>query len=308
MTTKKQLTANIENSKHSTGPKSVSGRLIASRNSIRHGLLSKRFIVPELESEGGWNAHHQEIFESLSPIGGFEIKLTERISNTLWRLNRVARYEVECLQLLQEKAIVVINGRFLSSYSNLSENESEEANGGELKERLRWAELVTKANSSFHKFMGAIGSEDETLAEEEIEILVIAVCFIKGVDDIPKTSWPPAAEDFAGWKKQHLMDVLVWLGTQSGQSLGEFIKELQNTLKDQVEQNKELALEIEQYRRSHLILDERKIELICRYEAHLHRAFQRDLHELQRLQAARRGNYVQPPAVLDVDVTTEKTK
>jgi len=39
-----------------------------------------------------------------------------------------------------------------------------------------------------------------------------------------------------------------------------------------------------------------------RYEAHIERALFRTLHELQRLQAARKGQPVAAPAVLDIDV------
>ncbi len=40
-----------------------------------------------------------------------------------------------------------------------------------------------------------------------------------------------------------------------------------------------------------------------RYEAHLERSLYRSLHELQRLQRARHGDEVPPPAVLDIDIT-----
>ena len=44
---------------------------------------------------------------------------------------------------------------------------------------------------------------------------------------------------------------------------------------------------------------------LARYETHLDRGLHRDLHELQRLQARRRGETVAPPALLEVDVSTE---
>ena len=45
---------------------------------------------------------------------------------------------------------------------------------------------------------------------------------------------------------------------------------------------------------------------LCRYEASLDRMLYRALHELQRLQAARKGDVVSAPAVLDVNVNLEK--
>ena len=43
---------------------------------------------------------------------------------------------------------------------------------------------------------------------------------------------------------------------------------------------------------------------LSRYEVAIERSMYRALHELQRLQAARQGRDVAPPAVLDVEVST----
>jgi hypothetical protein len=45
---------------------------------------------------------------------------------------------------------------------------------------------------------------------------------------------------------------------------------------------------------------------LTRYEAHLERGFYRALHELQRLQAARGGEHVPAPAVVDVDISGQE--
>ena len=50
------------------------------------------------------------------------------------------------------------------------------------------------------------------------------------------------------------------------------------------------------------------VSKLNRYEVMIERGMYRALHELQRLQAARRGENVQPPAVLDIDVTTDAKK
>ena len=49
--------------------------------------------------------------------------------------------------------------------------------------------------------------------------------------------------------------------------------------------------------------DREKIQLLSRYEVTLERSLYRALHELQRLQAARHGQAVPPPEVLDVEVS-----
>jgi hypothetical protein len=46
-----------------------------------------------------------------------------------------------------------------------------------------------------------------------------------------------------------------------------------------------------------------KMAVLSRYEATIERSLYKALHELQRLQAARQGNTVSPPEVVDVDVS-----
>lgn len=62
---------------------------------------------------------------------------------------------------------------------------------------------------------------------------------------------------------------------------------------------------VDKYRREHLLPDTEALEKIQRYESHLSRQFHRDLHEFQRLQAARMGHPVTVPIAIDVDVSTE---
>jgi uncharacterized membrane protein YccC len=44
-------------------------------------------------------------------------------------------------------------------------------------------------------------------------------------------------------------------------------------------------------------------ERIAKYERHLHNLLTSALHELERLQARREGEFVPPPAVADVNLT-----
>ena len=48
--------------------------------------------------------------------------------------------------------------------------------------------------------------------------------------------------------------------------------------------------------------DDQTFGLVMRYESHLARLFHRDLHELQRRQAARNGQLVAAPMVMDIDL------
>ena len=64
-----------------------------------------------------------------------------------------------------------------------------------------------------------------------------------------------------------------------------------------------LAQDLSRFRRKLLLPDEVTMQKVNRYETALERSLYKALHELQRLQAARQGCVVPPPAVVDVDVS-----
>jgi hypothetical protein len=84
------------------GPKTPAGKLAVSHNASKHGIRSPRPVVTAFESEGAWRAHREAILESLSPEGGMEEALAERVALNLWRLNRVTVYETESIASEQE--------------------------------------------------------------------------------------------------------------------------------------------------------------------------------------------------------------
>ncbi len=84
------------------GPKTPAGKLIVSHNASKHGIRSPRPVVTAFESEVAWKAHREAILESLSPVGGMEEALAERVALNLWRLNRVTVYETQSIAAEQE--------------------------------------------------------------------------------------------------------------------------------------------------------------------------------------------------------------
>src|SRR5580658_7334361 len=83
----KQLAANRENAKKSTGPKSEESKKIVSQNALRHGLTGQVTLMPDEDRE----AHDKfcaAIVESLAPEGALEIQLAQSIAEDNWRMNR----------------------------------------------------------------------------------------------------------------------------------------------------------------------------------------------------------------------------
>ena len=93
MTTPKQQAANRHNAKRSTGPRSKPGKSVASRNATTHGILSGLTVL-ESESQSEWTRHLTSVIADLQPMGHLETVLAERVALHLWRLVRVARFEV----------------------------------------------------------------------------------------------------------------------------------------------------------------------------------------------------------------------
>jgi hypothetical protein len=92
----KQLIANRNNAKKSTGPRTKSGKLAASRNAITHGLHARDNIItsPHLkESQTEFAALTLSLIEELNPDGALQTQLVHRIANCLWRARRAVRAE-----------------------------------------------------------------------------------------------------------------------------------------------------------------------------------------------------------------------
>ena len=79
------------------GPKTPEGKLTVRFNASTHGILSLQPILSAYERAQDWEAHRQAVLDSLSPEGGMEQLLAERVASCSWRLNRVLLYESETI-------------------------------------------------------------------------------------------------------------------------------------------------------------------------------------------------------------------
>ena len=87
------------------GPKTPEGKLSVRLNASKHGIRSVQPIVNHYESAQDWEDHRQGILDSLSPEGGMEQLLAERVASCSWRLNRVLLYESETIAEAQEGVV-----------------------------------------------------------------------------------------------------------------------------------------------------------------------------------------------------------
>lgn len=88
MTTIAKREANQRNALKSTGPKTPTGKSIAARNAMKHGLLSREVLLWE-EDSSAFRALAVSLWDCLQPMGALEHLLVDRIVAATWRLRRV---------------------------------------------------------------------------------------------------------------------------------------------------------------------------------------------------------------------------
>ena len=92
MTTKKQLQANRNNAKLSTGPKTDEGKRICAQNALKHGLRSRHPVIPG-EDPVEYQHKLDQLRADIKPMNALEDDLVEQIADTSWRLKRLSRIE-----------------------------------------------------------------------------------------------------------------------------------------------------------------------------------------------------------------------
>jgi hypothetical protein len=96
MATAAQITANIANSQHSSGPRTEIGKAASSTNSLKHGLTAKSILLPG-EDEAAYRKMCEGMIESFEPTYEPEKELLQLLCDTQWRLRRCGRIEAAIL-------------------------------------------------------------------------------------------------------------------------------------------------------------------------------------------------------------------
>ena len=92
--TNKKKTANRNNAKKSTGPRTVEGKARSSRNATKHGLASQRLIVRDDERDEFFE-FQKELRHRNQPIGATEEEIFRQLVRSAWNLRRIERLEDE---------------------------------------------------------------------------------------------------------------------------------------------------------------------------------------------------------------------
>lgn len=96
--TEARVLANRRNAALSTGPRTSEGKLVACRNSLRHGLTAETVILPKEEKAEDFDSFTEDLRAALDPVGALEDLMAERIVGAAWRLRRILRVEAAVYQ------------------------------------------------------------------------------------------------------------------------------------------------------------------------------------------------------------------
>lgn len=88
MSTEKQIAANRQNAKKSTGPLTPEAKARVSRNPSKHGLTGRDVVLPG-ENADAFDRFRADLLGDLNPQGELEALLAHKIVADAWRLRRV---------------------------------------------------------------------------------------------------------------------------------------------------------------------------------------------------------------------------
>jgi hypothetical protein len=278
-------------------------------NATRHGIRSPAPVVPGVEEKADWEEHRDGILENRSPEGHLEHVLAERVALLSWRLHRVIRYETESIALSQERVEddLARERRFESGPDH-----PEAVRGNAKSDRDDHRLLKRFAKMEDDKPLSAFDADRiiwdamecaDKVAEGEVdqEELLESVS-VSGLPD--SDSW----EGYKGWTAGLVRAVIEKVAQATDEEPEELLEAAIRSSKWRAERSKLEAEKVERdlrnMARQRLLPDEKTLEKLARYEAHLSRGLYKALHELEALQARRTGGAA-PLARLDVDGLVE---
>ncbi|PLS82606.1 MAG: hypothetical protein CYG60_24075 [Actinobacteria bacterium] len=295
------------------GPATQNGKAVVRWNATRHGISSPAPVIPSLEKREDWQEHRDGILDNLSPVGHLEFTLAERVALLSWRLHRVTRYETETIALSQEQVEEDIHkrGTFLRSF-----RESPYASTHPVDIRFE-AKDNKKAHNALKHFPSL--EPGKTLKGEDASSVVWGVLVaaqkaigeeidVEGLElpGVPDDAW---IEELPAMKVADVRGCVESIARAASQDPEGLLEAATETARWEAVNAKGKAerteAEIDVMRRERILPDDKTLEKISRYEAHLSRQLYHALHELENLQKHRITGEGVPLARLDVQGFSE---
>jgi hypothetical protein len=286
------------------GPATQEGKEVVKWNATQHGIRSPAPVIPGVEKKEDWEEHRDGVLESLQPEGHLELTLAERVALLLWRLHRVTRFETESIALYQEQIEedLARERRFGSHVL-----------GADHPEEVRWKlKDAQRTHRTLKKLPGL--PDDKVLSGGDAAGVLWGVSAYIEDEDLEKVEMPSGVPEWAGvegdtaewdgWTVGMVREYVISMASPAGESPKELLEAATEKARLDIISAKQavgrVEKDFERMSRERLLPDERTLEKVARYEAHLSRGLYKALHELEALQARRTGGAA-PLARLDVD-------
>jgi hypothetical protein len=324
-----RIEANRKNAARSTGPRTAEGKAVIACNAVKHGAFAALPVIPGVEREEDWLAHRGGILDSLVPVGLLETRLAERAALLLWRLDRVARYEAAVIRIGLEEAADPPKPEPTGFPSPLKDKD-DEATLEKATEKLAGRRgFLSGANAGLKAGAQLPGLPEEAPLSSEAAFSILEAAH----NELSEDSGAPWVEDgeflealgvpegdtfdHVNWTAGLVRRGIAFLAKQGKMTADRLTERACRAVK---EHRDELAAEVrrltakvkELQRERKMLLDRTQAQRalpeenaeakVLRYEAHLNRQLFQTLHELERIQASRAGQQVQPPLAVDVGV------
>src|SRR5215207_1074933 len=285
------------------GPRTQAGKEVARWNATRHGIRSPAPVIPGLEKAKDWEEHRDGVLESLSPEGHLELVLAERVAVLTWRLHRVTRYEQETIALSQEKVEedLMKRQRFDPSIPNAMHPQD-----------VRGYHEVARKTQHLLKKLPTLPGEKRLTSGDASSVLLAVWEQVDEEGELEKLEIPGIPQaldpdllleyDFP-WTVSLVREGISVLAQAAGETPEELLEVTTEDARRKVSRTRrrleEVELDLRDISRERLLPEEKTLEKITRYEAHLSRQLYQAMHELEALQTKRSGGAA-PLARLDV--------
>jgi hypothetical protein len=278
-----------------------------SQNASKHGIRSLKPVVAAFETEGSWKQHREAIMSSLSPEGGLEEVLCDRVALCSWRLNRVTAFETGCitsgLETIEDE--MHERERFVSVHSRDGYVSTHPA---DIRSEAAHYEQNHSALSRFPSL-----SDEKTMQGEDAtavvwDVLMAAEKAVEGEIHVESLDLPGVPDDAfieelpdmkAADVRGCVEAVAAYASLDPDWLLQATTNEAGYQARSAAHKREQVEQEITRKARERILPDAKELQKISRYEAHLSRELYKALHELQALQALRAGGSA-PLGRLDV--------
>jgi hypothetical protein len=297
------------------GPATEKGKAVVRWNATRHGISSPAPVVPGLEKREDWQDHKDGILDNLSPEGHLEFTLAERVALLSWRLHRVTRYETESIAISQGRVEADIHETARRLLRLLQESPYASTHPEDIRDEA-------KDNRQTHNALKRLPSLEpgKVVKGEDTSSIVRAVLMaaqgaIGEEIDVEHLDLPGLPEDtyfldeLPDMKAEDVRGCVEAIARAASQDPERLLDIATNTARWKAQSAKakveQVEDEIDVMRRERLLPDDRTLEKIHRYEAHLSKQLYHALHELENLQKRRTTGEGTPLARLDVQGSPE---